>query len=151
MENEKSILNQLEPKKVTLPSDDFFVDLSKSTIEKAILQKSKNHLQIIYYSVSAIAAIFIIAFLLIVSSNETVVQSNDVSFVKVDSEEIQEYLAPEMNEITTVQGATQESTSSAAVRNNEDLFASISTGDLAQYIEEEDVDSSEDEVDDLFY
>lgn len=152
MENEKHRLNQFEPKKVVVPNDDFFVSLAKSAIETGKQQQSKSKLKIIYFSISTVAAILIAGFFFFNQGAQETIKSDSIpALAKVKTNELEEYLKEEKQTQVLADDDNYIPVVSVGMSDNKNLFASISTGDLVQYMEEEDVDISQDEVDDLFY
>lgn len=150
MEKERNILEQMLPKNVKNPPLDFFANLAKQTTENFTQNEKKSNLKVIYLSISAAAAIFILAFWFLGNNGFNNAKSNiGNEIAKVETSELNAFVSEEQfGTLGDTKGhqfidTIQKKQIKKPVNAN--AFEKISTEELSKYLEEMDLNEEIDE------
>jgi hypothetical protein len=137
METKNDILNQLKPKKVELPTDDFFENLTQNALKSKKIKHS--NIRIVYYSVISIAALLVIGVFVFNPETQQKKQAS-VQLAEVETHELENYIN------LKTPGDTLKK-----VEGQQNILKSIPTEELKNYFKELEIETlSEEENAELF-
>lgn len=149
METKNDILNQLKPKKVELPTDDFFENLTQNALKSKKIKHS--NIGIVYYSVISIAALLVIGVFVFNPETQKKKQAS-VQLAEVETHELENYINTKTLEIdTTKKKLKTPGDTLKKVEGQQNILKSIPTEELKNYFKELEIETlSEEENAELF-
>ncbi len=149
METKNDILNQLKPKKVELPTDDFFENLTQNALKSKKIKHS--NIGIVYYSVISIAALLVIGVFVFNPETQQKKQAS-VQLAEVETHELENYIDTKAIEIdTTKKQLKTPGDTLKKIEGQHNILKSIPTEELKNYFKELEIETlSEEENAELF-